>query len=394
MFFASMPACRASRTTARGCSTSRGFHGLPTRTTTRLSPCNGRCVGLGASPADGTERLFGDGTFAFPSGRGRFVAVGTGRLANATGSDWPLLLNTGRVRDQWHTMTRTGASPRLAVHVAEPFVEMHPADAAVLGLQQAMLARVETVHGTAVLRVMLSERQQPGSVFAPIHWSGENSSAGRICALVQPDTDPFSGQPEAKATPARVTALPVGSHGFVLSRGVIDTGGFAYWARARMPAGHATFFALAAAPAELARLGPDAAAPRREPVLRGCALRAVPHRRAARGPARGRAVCRAGPGAAVHRMAEDLLRAAGHRAGPAPVAAGGASGRRCRRRTGRVRLLPGRAPARRGGDRRRRLLGRPRSDWPRAPAPTAAPACPRSRRCSGSVRRALPTAAE
>ena len=200
----------------------------------------------------GTERMFGSGTFASPSRRGRFLAVGPGRLASATGGDWPMLLNTGRVRDQWHTMTRTGLSPRLAVHVAEPFVEMHPADAAALGLQQAMLARVETAHGNAVLRVMLNERQRPGSVFAPIHWSGENSSAGRICALVQPVTDPVSGQPEAKATPVRVTALPVGCHGFVLSRGPIETGedagGFAYWARARMPAGHATFFALAAAP--------------------------------------------------------------------------------------------------------------------------------------------------
>ena len=138
--------------------------------------CNGRCA---AAPASGTERLFGDGTFAFPSRRARFVAVGTGRLANATDRDWPLLLNTGRVRDQWHTMTRTGMSPRLAVHVTEPFVEMHPNDAVALGLEQAMLARVETVHGTAVLRVMLSERQQPGSLFAPIHWSAENSSAGR-----------------------------------------------------------------------------------------------------------------------------------------------------------------------------------------------------------------------
>ena len=215
---------------------------IPVQWPVRASP------GLG-SPADGTERLFGNGTFAFASRRGRFVAVGTGRLANATGTNWPLLLNTGRVRDQWHTMTRTGMSPRLAVHVAEPFVEMHPGDAARLGLEQATLARVETVHGTAVLRVMLSERQQPGSVFAPIHWSGENSSAGRTCALVQADTDPISGQPEAKATPVRVTALPVGSHGFVLSRNAIDTGGFAYWARARMPAGHATFFALGAAPA-------------------------------------------------------------------------------------------------------------------------------------------------
>jgi assimilatory nitrate reductase catalytic subunit len=200
------------------------------------------------SPSSGTERLFGDGAFAFPSGRARLVAINPGRLANAASKEWPFVLNTGRVRDQWHTMTRTGMSPRLAVHVAEPFVEVHPKDAAALGLEQAMLARVETAHGSAVLRVMVSERQQRGSLFAPIHWSSENSSAGRTCALVQPNTDPFSGQPEAKATPARVSPFPVSSHGFVLSRTPIDATGFAYWARARMPAGHATFFALDAVP--------------------------------------------------------------------------------------------------------------------------------------------------
>jgi assimilatory nitrate reductase catalytic subunit len=200
------------------------------------------------SPELGTERLFGDGAFAFPSGRARLVPIEHGRLANKTAAEFPFVLNTGRVRDQWHTMTRTGLSPRLAVHVAEPFVEMHPTDMARLGLEAAMLARVETAYGAAVLRVMSSERQRPGSLFAPIHWSGENSSAGRICALVQPDTDPVSGQPEAKATPARVTALAIGSYGFVLSRAGVDTAGFSYWARARMPAGHATFFALDTAP--------------------------------------------------------------------------------------------------------------------------------------------------
>ena len=204
---------------ARGCSTSPASLVLPTTSYDALAPVQWPV----RSPSSGTERLFGDGAFAFPSGRARLVAISPGRLANAVSTDWPFVLNTGRVRDQWHTMTRTGMSPRLAVHVAEPFVEVHPKDAAALGLEQAMLARVETAHGAAVLRVMVSERQQLGSLFVPIHWSSENSSAGRACALVQPNTDPFSGQPEAKATPARVSAFPVGSHGFVLSRTPIDT---------------------------------------------------------------------------------------------------------------------------------------------------------------------------
>ena len=197
----------------------------------------------------GTPRLFADGRFAFASRRARFVPVGPGRVVTATSKARPFVLNTGRVRDQWHTMTRTGMSPRLAVHVAEPFVEIHASDATALGLQQGGLAQVTTEHGAAILRIMISGDQQPGSLFAPIHWSGENSSQARICALVQPATDPYSGQPEAKATPASIEPFAVSHYGFALARGSIATAGMAYWARARMPAGHVTFFALATPPA-------------------------------------------------------------------------------------------------------------------------------------------------
>ena len=159
------------------------------------------------------------------------------------------MLNTGRVRDQWHTMTRTGLSARLAAHVSEPFVEINPDDAAALGLEQGMLARVETEHGAALLRVMPSEGQQPGSVFVPIHWSAENSSAGRVGALVWPVTDPYSGQPDAKTTPARIVPVPVSHYGFVLSRQPLAMDGLSYWSRARMPAGYATYIALDASSA-------------------------------------------------------------------------------------------------------------------------------------------------
>jgi assimilatory nitrate reductase catalytic subunit len=190
------------------------------------------------------ERLFGDGKFATPSGRARFVAINSGQTAAAISEDWPFVLNTGRVRDQWHTMTRTGLSARLAAHVSEPFVEMHPDDAAALALEQGMLARVETEHGAALLRVMVSNGQQPGSVFVPIHWSAENSSAGRIGPLVHSVTDPYSGQPDAKATPSRIIPVQVSHYGFVLSRRPLPVAGLRYWARARMPAGCATYMAL------------------------------------------------------------------------------------------------------------------------------------------------------
>jgi assimilatory nitrate reductase catalytic subunit len=196
----------------------------------------------------GTERLFGDGIFAASSRRARVVPIVSGRLAEPTDMDFPFVLNTGRVRDQWHTMTRTGLSARLAVHVSEPFVEVHPHDAAQIDLVHGRLARVATRYGEAILRVMLSDSQQRGCLFAPIHWSAENSSAGRVGALVQSRVDPVSGQPEAKGTAAIITPFVAAHFGYVLSRGPIPVENLSYWARARMPAGHVTFFALAATP--------------------------------------------------------------------------------------------------------------------------------------------------
>src|SRR5262245_15703293 len=138
----------------------------------------------GTGAISGSDHVFSEGRFAFPSGRARIVAIPAGKLATPVTARYPFILNSGRVRDQWHSMTRTGLSPRLAAHVSEPFVEINAEDARRLGLDQGRLARVRTRHGEAVLRVMLSERVQLGSLFVPIQWTAENRSAGRIGGLV------------------------------------------------------------------------------------------------------------------------------------------------------------------------------------------------------------------
>jgi assimilatory nitrate reductase catalytic subunit len=188
--------------------------------------------------------MFGDGRFFTSNGTARLIAVEAPRVACKVSDDWPFVLNTGRIRDQWHTMTRTGLSPRLASHIAEPFVEVHPEDAARFGLEQGRLARVETIHGATILRVLVSRGQQPGSLFAPIHWSAENASSGPIDALVQPASDPHSGQPESKATPARIAAAAASHFGFALSRRPLHLAGLIYWAAARTAFGHMLNFAL------------------------------------------------------------------------------------------------------------------------------------------------------
>ena len=92
-------------------------------------PVHGRGVG--------TERLFGDGEFVTPYGPSAIHLHQAGTAGGAGVAAWPFVLNTGRVRDQWHTMTRTGLSPRLTTHIAEPFAEIHPDDAARAGLGRA-----------------------------------------------------------------------------------------------------------------------------------------------------------------------------------------------------------------------------------------------------------------
>jgi assimilatory nitrate reductase catalytic subunit len=191
-----------------------------------------------------SRRLFADGRFFTPDGKARFVAIAMPHLSACVSPAWPFVLNTGRIRDQWHTMTRTGLSARLSEHICEPFAEIHPEDAVSVGVVQGALARVATEHGTAIVRVLINRGQQRGTLFMPIHWSAENSSGARVGALVQAATDPYSGQPESKATPARIEALSVSHYGLALSRQPLRHAGLAYWAAAPSAFGHLLHFAL------------------------------------------------------------------------------------------------------------------------------------------------------
>ncbi len=161
---------------------------------------------------------FADGRFATPDGRARLVAV-TQKPLPAALPKWPMTLNTGRYRDHWHTMTRTGLSPKLARHRAEPLVAVHPDDAARLGIDDGGLARVATPQGDSVYRVAVDDAQRPGELFVPIHWTDQTSSGGRTGLLPRPLADPLSGQPGFKATPAAIAPVTTRWCGFALFAG-------------------------------------------------------------------------------------------------------------------------------------------------------------------------------
>ena len=195
------------------------------------------------SAAPREARLFGKGGFFTPDRKARLHIPERPAPKDALSAEFPFRLNTGRVRDQWHTMTRTGLSPRLGAHLPEPFIEVHPQDAIAAGLVDRGFARLMSPHGACVVRVMVSEGQRRGSVFAPIHWSGDNASSARIGDLVGPATDPYSGQPELKATPVAVAAVTFDYRGIALTRERIDPPADGFWCRVAVKGGHGLLIA-------------------------------------------------------------------------------------------------------------------------------------------------------
>jgi assimilatory nitrate reductase catalytic subunit len=183
-------------------------------------------------------RFFAEGNFFANDRKARFIAPEIPALRTETTAGRPLRLNTGRIRDQWHTMTRSGVSPRLGQHLPEPFVEVHPDDALRFGVFDDGFARVTTDYGRCTLKVVVSERQQRGMLFAPIHWSEATASAARVGALIAPFTDPFSGQPENKATPASLVPYEYVFRGFALSRTELELPPHALWARVAVTGGY------------------------------------------------------------------------------------------------------------------------------------------------------------
>lgn len=166
----------------------------------------------------GTPRLFVDGRFQTPDGRAKMIPTPAAGPAQATDPAYPLALNTGRVRDQWHTLTRTGLAPELWRHAPEPFVEVHPDDAVTVGVTDGALTRVQTAQGEALALAVVTDRQRRGSVFMPMHWTAAYAPSGRANPLVAAKTDPRSGQPEFKHTPARLRPYRETWRGFFLSR--------------------------------------------------------------------------------------------------------------------------------------------------------------------------------
>jgi assimilatory nitrate reductase catalytic subunit len=202
------------------------------------------------APAE--TRFFNDGQFFTPDRKARFVAISPIGQAR-TNKDLPLVLNTGRVRDHWHTMTRTGKSHRLSQHLAEPFAEIHPEDAVRYGIADADIVRISTASDTILVRALLSDRQARGSIFVPIHWTDQFAAKARVDVLVHTLTDPHSGQPASKHVAVRMERFAAALYGFaVISQRPLLLEAD-YWALAKCQAGWRVEFAFARADRDWSR---------------------------------------------------------------------------------------------------------------------------------------------
>ncbi|MEU4419844.1 bifunctional nitrate reductase/sulfite reductase flavoprotein subunit alpha [Actinoplanes sp. NPDC024001] len=146
--------------------------------------------------------------FATPSGRAVFHARPHADPAEMPDDDYPFVLNTGRLQHQWHTMTKTGKIAKLNRLNPEPFVEINPVDADWYGIAAGDQVEIASRRGRAVLPAVLTDRVQPGSCFAPIHWNDLFGEYVSVNAVTSDAVDPISFQPELKVCAVSLARVP------------------------------------------------------------------------------------------------------------------------------------------------------------------------------------------
>ncbi|MDQ3768779.1 MAG: nitrate reductase, partial [Actinomycetota bacterium] len=191
-------------TAGRPCDVSGLSHERLRREGPRQWPCPARRSGSEGHP--GTERLYASGPFPSPTGRARLAPTPHAAPLDAPDGDHPLVLATGRVASQWHTMTRTGHSAKLREQEPEPFVELHPLDAQRAGVCEGERVRLVSRRGHTHMRARVTDGVPAGVAFAPFHWGAAHLPPGDapLNELVGVALDPTSKQAELKATAVRV----------------------------------------------------------------------------------------------------------------------------------------------------------------------------------------------
>ena len=155
----------------------------------------------------GTPRLFEDKKFYTPSQKAQFNIPSTIENKSVQPNiDFPLILTTGRVRDQWHTMTKTGKVSRLKTHYPRPVLEIHPVDAYLNKIKDGNITEIKSVNGVVRVRAKVTDTIKKGVVFLPMHWGKQlQNDLNRANNLTNTHLDPISKEPDFKFTSVSVS---------------------------------------------------------------------------------------------------------------------------------------------------------------------------------------------
>ncbi|MEZ1316857.1 molybdopterin-dependent oxidoreductase [Pseudomonas fluorescens] len=174
-----------------------------------------------AGASEGTPRLYVDGVFPTASGRARFIADPYCAAKEQRDIQFPLTLITGRLRDQWHGMSRTGTAAQLFGHVSEAVLSLHPDDLQRHGLQPGELVSLKSRRGAVIVAVGGDDSVRPGQAFLPMHF-GDRFLKGGVNGITQPAFDPLSKQPELKHTGVRLDPVNLPWTFFALVEGNVQ----------------------------------------------------------------------------------------------------------------------------------------------------------------------------
>jgi ferredoxin-nitrate reductase len=153
------------------------------------------------------KRLYEDYRFHTPDGKAVFAAFHAKGLAEPADPNYPFVLTTGRLYGHWHTQTRTGRIPKIQQMHPHPFIEIHPRDAAKLGVESGEMVEVRSRRGKGRFPALVTSAISPRTVFVPMHWGELWADGAEANLFTHPTACPSSLQPELKACAVQLIAV-------------------------------------------------------------------------------------------------------------------------------------------------------------------------------------------
>ncbi|MDO6425819.1 nitrate reductase [Thalassotalea sp. 1_MG-2023] len=190
----------------------------------------------------GGEQIFNDGRYVNDDLNAKFYPVVPSLPKQQTSNEFPWVLNTGRLRDQWHSMTRTSIAASLNEHTSKPYVYVSHQDGALLALKDDQIVKVSSAQGSIEVAVKLSSVMRKGQVFIPIHWNKQFAANATVATLFQGVVDPISGQPESKHVGVKIEAIDYQSFGEIYVNNAIKITS-EYWLKTGLK--HSDYWQLA-----------------------------------------------------------------------------------------------------------------------------------------------------